>query len=70
MRKWNESDLKYKKTKIKKYLEEIEPKSDEERSWVGNQFLMIDELDSPEIDELLNTLNTVIIVKKSYLTSK
>lgn len=59
--KWNKADLKYKKKKIRKYLDDIEIKTDEQRQWVANQFLMIDTLDSPEIDELLNFLNSAIM---------
>mgnify|MGYP001612607886 CR=1 FL=1 len=62
-RKWSESDLKYKKKKIRGYLNTIEITSNEISTWVGNQFLMIEELDSPEIDDLLNTLNSVIMEK-------
>lgn len=59
--KWNEADLKYKKKKIRTYLGEIEIETDEQKQWVANQFLMIDTLDSPEIDELLNFLNSAIM---------
>lgn len=58
---WNKADLKYKKKKIRTYLGEIEIETDEQKQWVANQFLMIDTLDSPEIDELLNFLNSAIM---------
>ena len=58
---WLHSDLKYKKDKIRKYLEGIEIISKEQRYFIDNQFIMLEELDSPEIEEYLDTTHSIIM---------
>ncbi|WP_298836689.1 hypothetical protein [Clostridium sp.] len=59
--KWKTSNIKYKKDKIRKYLEEIKITSEEQREYVNNQLLIIDELEQEDLIEYLEKINTIIM---------
>ena len=58
---WKISDIEYKKDKIKKYLEEIKIVSEEQRSFVNNQLLIIEELDQEDLKKYLEKIHLIIM---------
>ncbi len=55
---WQQSDLKY---KITKYLEGIKITSADQEKFIDNQFIMIEELDPPEINDYLDKIHSIIM---------